>query len=70
MNSRRLHSITSSAGQELDRHLEAKRLGGLEVDHELEFCRSLTGGRLASRPLRIRPTYIPARRNMSASLLP
>ena len=40
MNSRRLHSITSSARASADRrHVEAERLSGLEVDDELELGR-------------------------------
>ena len=42
MNSRRSHSITSSARASSDRrHVEAERLGGLEVDHQLVFGRRL-----------------------------
>ena len=40
MNSRRSHSITSSArASSVGGTVEAKRLGGLEVDDELEFGR-------------------------------
>ena len=42
MNSRRLHSITSSARASSDRrHLEAERLGRLQVDHEFVLVRNL-----------------------------
>ena len=42
MNSRRLHSITSSArASRVRRHVEAERLGGLEVDDQLELGRLL-----------------------------
>ena len=38
MNSRRVHSITSSARASSDGGtVEAERLGGLEVDHQLEL---------------------------------
>ena len=38
MNSRRSHSITSSAAASSDSGtVNAERLGGLEIDHELEF---------------------------------
>ena len=44
MNSRRSHSITSSARcWSMQRHVEAERLGGLEVDHQLELDRGLDG---------------------------
>ena len=40
MNSRRSHSITSSArASSVGGTVEAERLGGLEVDHELELGR-------------------------------
>jgi hypothetical protein len=35
------HSITSSAPLELQRHFEAERLGGLEVDYQIEPARLL-----------------------------
>ena len=42
MNSRRLHSITSSARASSDvGTVEAERLGGLEVDDQLELGRLL-----------------------------
>ena len=42
MNSRRSHSITSSARASSDRrHFEAERLGGLEVDHQFVLGRRL-----------------------------
>ena len=43
MNSRRSHSITSSARSEerLGDIVEAERLGGLEIDHKLELGRLL-----------------------------
>ena len=42
MNSRRSHSITSSArASSVGGHVEAEHLGGLEVDHQLEFGRLL-----------------------------
>jgi hypothetical protein len=38
----RLHSITSSARTSSgDGHVEAERLGGPEIDHELEFHDSI-----------------------------
>ena len=40
MNSRRDHSITSSArGEQRRWNIEAERLGGLELMHQLEFGR-------------------------------
>ena len=42
MNSRRSHSITSSARASSDRrHFEAKRLGGLQVDDQFVLGRRL-----------------------------
>ena len=42
MNSRRSHSITSSARASSDRrHVDAERLGGLEVDHQFVLGRRL-----------------------------
>jgi hypothetical protein len=44
------YSITSSAGEQSRRHIEAERLGGLEFDHQLVFYRRLyrqVGGLLA-----------------------
>ena len=42
MNSRRSHSITSSARASSGRrHVEAERLGGLEIDHQLVLGRRL-----------------------------
>ena len=42
MNSRRSHSITSSARESNDvGHGEAERLGGLQVNRKLEFGRRL-----------------------------
>ena len=40
----RTHSITSSArASRRRRHVEAERLGGLEIDHQLELDRGLDG---------------------------
>ena len=58
MNSRLIHSITSSARASSDvGTLEAERLGGLEINGELELCGLQTReGQRASSPLRTRPT--------------
>jgi hypothetical protein len=52
------------------RHLEAKRLGGLEVDDELEFRRLQNGSSLGFSPLRIRAAYAPAWIKASVKLAP
>ena len=41
------HSITSSARARSSAELQAERLGGLEIDHELELGRLLPAGRTA-----------------------
>ena len=41
--------------QERQRNVDAERLGGLEVDDQLEFRRLLTGKSAGFSPLRIRP---------------
>ena len=43
MNSRRSHSITSSAAQEQGRHGEPERLGGREIDDKLKLRGLLDG---------------------------
>ena len=52
-------------GEQLIGNGEAERLCGLEIEHKLEFGRSLTGQiRAGSSPLRIRSTYDPTCRIM------
>ena len=52
-----LYSITSSAiASSAGRHVEAERLGGLEIDHQFKLGRSACTGRSAGfSPLRTRP---------------
>src|SRR6516162_2180742 len=45
------------AGEQSRRHGEAKRLGGLEVDHQLEFRGCSTGRSPGFAPLKILSTY-------------
>ena len=40
----------------LQRHVEAERLGGLQVDHQLEFDGGLDGKLAGFSPLRMRST--------------
>ena len=50
------HSITSSARASTTLALEAKRFGGLEVDHEFVLGRLCTGRSAGFSPLRMRST--------------
>ena len=43
------------AGNERGRHAEPERLGGLEMNHEVEFSRLLDRKVTGFSPLRIRP---------------
>jgi hypothetical protein len=43
------------AGEQRWRHLDAERLGGLQVYHELEFGRPLDGRSAGLTPLRMLP---------------
>ena len=57
MNSRRSHSITSSArASSVGGTVEAERLGGLQVDDQLEFGRLLDRQSAGFAPLRILST--------------
>jgi len=58
------------AGEQDRRHVEAERLGGLEVEHELELGGCITGNSAGLAPLRIRPVRSPAWREASARLTP
>ena len=44
------------AGEHRSRHSEAERLGGLQIDHQLERADCTTGKSAGSAPFRMRPT--------------
>jgi hypothetical protein len=57
------HLVGSS--DQRGRHCEAERLGGLEVDHQLDLVGACTGKSAGFSPLRMRSTWTAARRNSS-----
>ena len=50
------------AAEQRQREGEAERLGGLEIDNELDFCKQLDRQVAGFSPLRMRPQYTPTRR--------
>jgi hypothetical protein len=54
-------------GAQQDRwgHRKTERLGGLQVDDELELVGWITGRSAGFSPLRMRPVYVPTCRNIS-----
>ena len=56
------------AGEQRRRHVEAERLGSLQVDHQLKFVGCSTGRSAGLAPLRILSMWLAACRNSSGRL--
>src|SRR6516225_6846091 len=56
------------AGEQCHRHGEAERLGGPEIDNELDFVTCCTGRSAGFLPLRTRPVLTPTSRYNSVTL--